>query len=365
MSHQEKLYDELVGLSYECVLAPDSWQSLLERIGPATGGTTSTLLFWDQQHGDPRVASLTLCEPAMVEAYNSHYCEFDPTRSFMTDRAPGVWYHDFAEYGPQNIRRDPYYQEFHRSFGMGSISCLKLYENQRAGAYLSLLAEYGAEPHDAERQQLLQRLSGHLILAGRLSEKIRSLELELDKRDLLLEQNRTPLWLVDENGRMLHHSPAAERYLLDADSPMQARHGVLRIKGRENVLAPLLRRACERKGAAHASWLPLSGQPPAELLITPVPEHVAFRHVRQRPLALLALLRNEPRGELLAEIFQLTPAERRLAELLTQGLSPEQCAAGLGVTINTVRSQLRALFRKTETDRQTELVSLFIRVGQG
>ncbi|MDP3816251.1 MAG: helix-turn-helix transcriptional regulator [Pseudomonas sp.] len=45
-------------------------------------------------------------------------------------------------------------------------------------------------------------------------------------------------------------------------------------------------------------------------------------------------------------------------------MTPENCAERLGVSLNTVRSQLRALFRKTDTERQAELVQLFARVQQ-
>ena len=54
--------------------------------------------------------------------------------------------------------------------------------------------------------------------------------------------------------------------------------------------------------------------------------------------------------------------EQRLAELLAQGHTPENCAARLSVSINTVRTQLRALFRKTDTSRQADLVSLIGRL---
>ncbi|MNN86624.1 Bacterial regulatory protein, luxR family [compost metagenome] len=78
---------------------------------------------------------------------------------------------------------------------------------------------------------------------------------------------------------------------------------------------------------------------------------------------LLALLDDQPpRLHLLAELFQLSPAEQRLAELLAQQMPPEACANHLGVSINTVRTHLRALFRKTGTSRQTELLSLIGRL---
>ena len=68
---------------------------------------------------------------------------------------------------------------------------------------------------------------------------------------------------------------------------------------------------------------------------------------------------------LLAELFQLSPAEHRLAELLAQGLTLEGCAARLNVSINTVKTQLRALFRKTGTTRQAQLINLFTRLIGG
>lgn len=69
--------------------------------------------------------------------------------------------------------------------------------------------------------------------------------------------------------------------------------------------------------------------------------------------------------KLSAELFQLSPAEHRLAELLAQGLTLEGCAVRLNVSINTVRTQLRALFRKTGTTRQVQLINLFTRLIGG
>jgi DNA-binding NarL/FixJ family response regulator len=55
--------------------------------------------------------------------------------------------------------------------------------------------------------------------------------------------------------------------------------------------------------------------------------------------------------------YGLTAAETRLASMLMEGLALEQIATRLGVSRNTLRSQLRQIFRKTGTRRQAELVS--------
>ncbi|MFK8035218.1 MAG: helix-turn-helix transcriptional regulator [Hyphomicrobiales bacterium] len=69
--------------------------------------------------------------------------------------------------------------------------------------------------------------------------------------------------------------------------------------------------------------------------------------------------------KLFATSYGLTKAEARLALELAQGMSPEEFASEHSISINTVRTQLRALFAKTETSRQAELVSLLLRVTAG
>lgn len=61
--------------------------------------------------------------------------------------------------------------------------------------------------------------------------------------------------------------------------------------------------------------------------------------------------------------FELTPAEARLAVHLAAGASLTEAADAFGVTHNTVRAQLRAIFDKTDTHRQSDLVRLLQRSG--
>ena len=50
-----------------------------------------------------------------------------------------------------------------------------------------------------------------------------------------------------------------------------------------------------------------------------------------------------------------------MATLLSDGLAPRMIADRLNVSIHTVRSQLQAIFNKTDTSRQAELTSLILR----
>ena len=66
------------------------------------------------------------------------------------------------------------------------------------------------------------------------------------------------------------------------------------------------------------------------------------------------------RREVLHELYGLTEAETQLVELLCQGSSLDEAAEARGVTLNTARSQLKQVFAKTHTSRQSELVRLVI-----
>lgn len=60
----------------------------------------------------------------------------------------------------------------------------------------------------------------------------------------------------------------------------------------------------------------------------------------------------------LRSLFALTAAEARLASALGSGSSLEAYAEQQGLSINTVRSQLRAVLHRTGTHRQADLMRL-------
>jgi DNA-binding CsgD family transcriptional regulator len=81
----------------------------------------------------------------------------------------------------------------------------------------------------------------------------------------------------------------------------------------------------------------------------------------------VAVLISDPRESAapldhLANFFGFTNKELELARLLTAGHDLPQIGERLGMRINTVRTHLRSLFAKTDTNRQAELVALLLRV---
>jgi DNA-binding NarL/FixJ family response regulator len=61
--------------------------------------------------------------------------------------------------------------------------------------------------------------------------------------------------------------------------------------------------------------------------------------------------------EIASREFDFTPAEQSLAEALVRGRQLSDYALDRGVTMPTVRSQLRAVLSKSGTSRQVEFVA--------
>jgi len=63
------------------------------------------------------------------------------------------------------------------------------------------------------------------------------------------------------------------------------------------------------------------------------------------------------------QLYNLTSAEGEICAYLTDGLKPSEIAETRNVALGTVRSQIRALLEKTNTNSQLDLVRLALKVN--
>lgn len=73
---------------------------------------------------------------------------------------------------------------------------------------------------------------------------------------------------------------------------------------------------------------------------------------------------SSPPVELVMSLFDLTPAEARIARGLAAGKTVDDLACYNGVSPDTVRVQVRGILEKTGCQRQTDVVSLLVGNGK-
>jgi DNA-binding CsgD family transcriptional regulator len=106
------------------------------------------------------------------------------------------------------------------------------------------------------------------------------------------------------------------------------------------------------------------GDQPLIIRVLPVDGAARSPFLGARALLILSDLssKSTPFPDLPSQSFGLSPAEARLASLIAAGVSPEQSAKKLGIARETARTQLKAVFSKTHTHGQGELIAVLSRL---
>jgi len=147
--------------------------------------------------------------------------------------------------------------------------------------------------------------------------------------------------IIDLHGQLHFRDASANRQLRAALSPDLIRDG-----GRSFPVS-----ASERLGVLHC--VPIRGRSRDRL------ESDGFVIILAQPGN-----RMIPGADLLRLLYDLTPAEARLARLLAAGNTVAAAAGELGVQANTARIQLKGIYAKTGFSRQSDfLVALAAMAG--
>jgi DNA-binding CsgD family transcriptional regulator len=175
--------------------------------------------------------------------------------------------------------------------------------------------------------------------------------------------------IADTSGRVILMNRLAETLIAQGDglNISQGRLTAREQKETDALHEMLLRAAAASRGLGKALPVALSvsrpsGKRPYALVAAPVPERV---HMAGGAVLIHVIdpeTQARPTAAVLHSLFHLTPAEADLACRLLAGLRIEEVAAERGVQLTTVRTQLQALFAKTSTNRQAELIRLLTRL---
>jgi DNA-binding CsgD family transcriptional regulator len=233
---------------------------------------------------------------------------------------------------------------------------------------LSLLRNGRQGPFDRREAARLARLAPHFRRVISFSEKfaLGGAQASLGS----LERLGAPALVLDRHGTVRLLNPAAEELLGSGLALVQRRLRAAH-QPSDRALQDLIA-ALRQMGTCRTARVPAPvpilrpGQRP--LLVAAMPIAGLVADVFQSLTAILLVTdleaRPMPPEDLLRTAFALTRAEARLACRLAAGSSLEDAAAALGIAKNTARMQLRAIFGKTRTSRQAELVALLSRLAR-
>ena len=352
------MYELLVDRIYEAAIIPEIWSGsgvldLLAGLARCSAGVMFAT--------DGRQVTDWVSNPAghaKVAAYveggwiarNPYVLQADRQARFAEPR----FVLDTEAMSPDEMATSDYYQGYMRPWGKYWHAGTAMTSPTGDSIRLSVHRDYDEGPLDAATAAQLSLLRPHLARASLVSARLRFAQVRaaVEAFDLIglasaairrgrlvtandLFQALVPAVAQDRRDRLRFVQPAA-------DSCWQAALGSERARGRTFQIAAT---ADAPPRIVHV--LPLAG---------------AANDIFAAADALMVVI--DVAGDtpvdagLLLGLFDLTAAEAEVLRLLVQGRTLAAIAAARGVALGTVRSQLKAIFGKTGTHRQAELVQL-------
>jgi DNA-binding CsgD family transcriptional regulator len=342
----------------DAALDPTTWRQALDRISRAVGATGALLMRVPAHAEDIRSASLDDCLNFYYKN-ELHKADIRVKRGFAKSLRAGIVVdQDFIT--EEEVRREPYYQEFMRPFGGRWFAGLtaRIGDSTFALSIQRTFAEGPFIPAEQERLLLLRHKLIESVMIGRAAAKARA--------DGYLDG----LQLFDQPAALIN---AARRVVAVNNALRELLGPGLRItNNRFHCIDSVAQQVFDRAVAMATSFDPRAvhaigraNLPYGEnksLKVTVIPYTFGSLPYLDgaRAVALFSdpSVRRVPTMEALIATYGLTPAEARLTVALVRTSDMKSAAEACGLTWGSARQYMSSVFAKTGTSGQVELVSL-------
>jgi DNA-binding CsgD family transcriptional regulator len=372
--------DRLINQVYQGPLEEKPWQSFLPLLRqtmdaqvvslvlrpPATGDRGVIL---NCRRGDDEQVGNTLADPEDWEAinYREQFFALDPFVNLPAGQV--VTQRELVP--DEELLQSAYYRDYLLPINIFHILGVDTVEPDGMLARLRIARRRDEAAFEGSHKRLCEQLLPHLRRAIQIHARINRTTSERDLYAGAVDQLSVASVVLDERGRVLSTNKLAHALLQQRDG-LSLRDNELLVDDRrantqlqELVVAAISAQLAGTTGMARALRVSRpSGRSELGLVIRPVPVS-AWSEGQSSPC--IAVFISDPEQQksasqqLLTELFELTPAEARLAIELARGLSLAQLSEAQNISQHTARAQLKAVFSKTGVSRQAELVRLVLK----
>ena len=360
MAKKDKL-DTLIAALYQSVLEPDVFQGAIGLCGLYAGADDAIIMSFDKITKAPIYSLLSGTNFSIEGAkeYFDYYVSKDPAK-YTLEQPIHEWHICHHKITPEFVKHNEFYQDFLLPYGVRYRMACRVYEDEYKYSSLGFLRGTTSQPFDKICTSQADRYIHHFQRVLNLNNHTEILQKKSDLGAMAIDGLDIAMIIVNQQGGILHLNKRAETLLSDPDAELRNKMGRLTCiyPEQNNKLKQLINNATDSKAIGGAMLV--RGLNSRQVLVTPLPENSKLNQDWQTPLALILI--NEPKNisnqlRLISNLYGLSPAELKVATALLEKKSLSEYSMESGVSINTVKSQLQGLFRKTETNKQVELIA--------
>lgn len=366
-----QIYDDILNAVYQTAVDLDKLPTALSAVRRCANVRSAILALGDRHSSSFELDECFLAPRANEESF--HHCTVSVTPR-CTGRSP------VTTSNAETTARLPRYildsTKYRDLFGEGGVEfpCSQLWTRGRPyGGFLALLNDSGRRELDGRAKALLEFITPHVRRSLRLRDRL--LELE-EHRDIAmdgLDRLAIGAALVDASGKVTFMNDHAES-VLTAGQQVALHAGKI---GADNLadnvrivqmIERILNGQSENTAASEViSIKGVSGRSPLGLAAmrcngVELPSATSGKRIK----AVVFMRGGESscvdRSDALRKLYGLSRAESRFVQTLCEsnGEPLSELAEHLHVSVETVRSHLKEVFRKTATHRQSELIKLVV-----
>ncbi|CEJ10038.1 hypothetical protein BN1110_00309 [bacterium YEK0313] len=349
---------DLIERIYEAAFVPDEWPKVLGTIAARANATTGELQVLTD--GRPPFWQATELTRDMLGSFiaSGQWQSCERPFQFLRTGHPG-FLRDTDVLTPEQIERDPVGRIF-ADLGLGwqVATVIPMPTGEGVGLTFERRLEAGRAADDDVAT--LDGMRPHLARATLIAARLR---LERAQATVsTLEKLALPAAVISGRGRVVasneQFETAGDLFLPVAFGSMAVADAAANRLFQDAVLAagssrePLVRSIPVRRGADHTA-----------AVIHMLPLRRAAHDIFSQADILVLMTEVRPDGnvpplQLLSVLFDLAPAEARLASAIAAGKSLKSTAAEMRIEYNSARTYLARIFSKTGTSQQSELVAL-------
>ena len=359
----------LIGQLYDAALDPDLWAVVLVQLTSFLDTARTLLVLEDAINPLASIFYASAHDPDWYRRYTESYMLINPARLAMVGRVNGgdtVLTTDFmteAEYRATRFSR-----EFLAERRIADIAVAVLEKTASRITVLSAQRSFEQGFADELLRRKLQLIMPHAQRAVRIARLLEHHKLASATLADTLDRLEAAVFLVTSFGVVVHANRQATR-LLEAADVAQTVHGNLTLSDRAagSALANALAMATQGDAAFGAEGRSIAAVARShdKFIVTVMPLTTGRRRAIGSPYEAVAAVCIKaaefevPVGaSTLATFYDLTRREMAVFVAAIELEGVPEIAAVMGITEATVRSHLKAIFRKTGATRQADLVKL-------
>lgn len=366
---------QFIGDIYEASYRPEHWKvvitELCRRLDAKSGGIHvedyhRNTRYMMACHGLPKVSELS---------YRLGVSRYDPIYQIQSRRPIGkaglVSRHDEAR-----LTHPLYYRLIVKPNDLGYVAAISFFNDEHWHVGIGVHRSFKAEPFGERELQLLDQLAPHFQRALLIQRQLHLQENRTQTLEYALSKVMLGTVIVDHDNCIRYCNDLATRLLQCHPALVQTQQGFKAYYGEdEERLQQMLQRLREPDGKAwprdQAVGLRHPDRShPLTVIGVPCDETPHSRFGPAEP-GLVALYLSDPGApfnaseEQLIQTFGLTRKEAGIAIALTNGLDLKEISAQKGVSLATVRTQLKGIFHKLGVNKQQDIIRILLGSGIG